>query len=742
MAIGNSKFFKDIIDDTNSSIRTTYSSDKIESIMTQTGTTNTIFLLTVSDTAPTTAAIHDKYYNTKTELIYEINDSGKWDSGKNPTRNTLYIDNETNKMYIYKKGKFEDCSGITRISSKENNAIVQLSGEDDGLYVKNISERVNQINLAQKTTNKPGEVSLIDGPYAFTTNPATTVGNPVTTRIEHNLILKDSISNYTEIQIIISMGGPNTFKRVAQPNIFKVDSIGFNPASESADYSDAYATLVCTNTTPSGVDGTFGNLKYTMTCWFKDDRTLHLHTFYNPHTNSRTTEFQVDDVIGVKTETVTIDPVNYIDTNQGIQDTPVGTVIRYNGSEAPAHYIRSNGSLYNIKDYPHLAQNFEDNFGKINFFGGDGETTFGTKKYEDETIDAYLPEEHTQEKSGTITANTWYTDSNTGIRAMYNMTYSASNPLNIFNGRINTAGASETDEVDYIFHSANAANGHVLTMDMTKQITINGFRMFPRGGWPQRLPKSFSFEGSNDGTTWDVIQSYTNQSYTNAKWKEFRFLTSVTYQYFRLNNMGTVNNYINIAEFEFIKEIPIEIYCIKAEPTYFIDTVTGYEQVDELLDNPVDIPAVDPTTLRYYVVSKGVTTDQDVCFAYNTAPVGSTITLNKSYADFDEIEIVAYGINPQANERFNRITERIRVSDLIYSDSISFADGSIDLQFSAISSGFRNQQVRLNFKTDKKTLTVVQTNYWQGPIARNSIITWTSIRIDKVRGIKKIYKLN
>ena len=37
MAVGNASFIKDIIDDTNKSIRTTYSSDRIESLLGQTG---------------------------------------------------------------------------------------------------------------------------------------------------------------------------------------------------------------------------------------------------------------------------------------------------------------------------------------------------------------------------------------------------------------------------------------------------------------------------------------------------------------------------------------------------------------------------------------------------------------------------------------------------------------------------------------------------------------------------------
>ena len=57
--------------------------------------------------------------------------------------------------------------------------------------------------------------------------------------------------------------------------------------------------------------------------------------------------------------------------------TPVGTVISYmSGSNAPDGYLSCDGSVYNISDYPKLAESFKDGFGKYNYYGGDGTTTF------------------------------------------------------------------------------------------------------------------------------------------------------------------------------------------------------------------------------------------------------------------------------------------------------------------------------------------------------------------------------
>ena len=73
---------------------------------------------------------------------------------------------------------------------------------------------------------------------------------------------------------------------------------------------------------------------------------------------------------------ILIDPVEYINTTHGIEDTPVGHIIPHMGTTAPKHYLICDGTEYGIMDYPYLAQHIEDNFGSVNFFGGDGINTF------------------------------------------------------------------------------------------------------------------------------------------------------------------------------------------------------------------------------------------------------------------------------------------------------------------------------------------------------------------------------
>lgn len=60
---------------------------------------------------------------------------------------------------------------------------------------------------------------------------------------------------------------------------------------------------------------------------------------------------------------------------------PIGTVIEYSGTVAPAEYLNCNGSVINIEDYSVLAEYITNTFGIVNYFGGDGIHTFAVPNY-------------------------------------------------------------------------------------------------------------------------------------------------------------------------------------------------------------------------------------------------------------------------------------------------------------------------------------------------------------------------
>ncbi len=84
-----------------------------------------------------------------------------------------------------------------------------------------------------------------------------------------------------------------------------------------------------------------------------------------------------------------------------IDDTPVGFIIPYMGFHPPEHYLDCSGGLHNISDYPELAEHFKTEFGKYNYFGGDGITTFATPNLKGEFLRGYGINGHSNQGNGT-----------------------------------------------------------------------------------------------------------------------------------------------------------------------------------------------------------------------------------------------------------------------------------------------------------------------------------------------------
>lgn len=85
----------------------------------------------------------------------------------------------------------------------------------------------------------------------------------------------------------------------------------------------------------------------------------------------------------------------------GGDSTPVGTVISFLGTKAPDHYLVCDGAIYNIADYNDLSQFIKDEHGTIDFFGGDGITTFAVPDLRNEFLRGYHADK-TEKLSGEI----------------------------------------------------------------------------------------------------------------------------------------------------------------------------------------------------------------------------------------------------------------------------------------------------------------------------------------------------
>lgn len=603
MAVGNASFIKDIIDDTNKSIRTTYSSDRIESLLGQTGASSTVYLLTVGDVAPASPSIHDKYYNTIKGLVYEFLDTNKWDNGTNPSRNTLYVDLEHSKMYLYEKGKFVECSGITKISPKANNAIEELNGNDEGLYVEDLSQKVNQINIAQKTVNESLDYILCS--FDFVTLTLNT--RIPFTKVEGNLeITSDTIKLNEGRTYKIDIKIP-TMATNSTDNIYKIYDVTNN--IEICEYNPI----------------TKGNYENGDTCAYvytpqTDCEISILPTLVTSGSSTRNNANIIVTEIGRVT---TIDPVNYIDTTQGIQDVPVGTLINTEGPQNPDHYLLCDGTEYNIVDYRDLAEAIKKVYGSYNYFGGDGTNTFAVPKYVD--------------------TNKWFSPKQTSNSNPYNVSASSAyNSWQVWWGFNNSCTTSASNA----WHSAvGSTTGHWVQIDFKAIKSLSGISMAPRpeGNYNvSRMPRDFDIMGSNDGTTWNVIKSYTSiDDYENYKYREFIFDRPEKYRYYRIANIVVTGDCVNIADIHFL-EAPEKYVYIKYQPTYFIGNINGYEERKTLMDTPVLIPCTN-----------------------GMLKPGTEILLSESLDDYDYVE-VHVGAD-YAGTPFGKHVTRIPTSEIIYS---------------------------------------------------------------------------
>lgn len=68
--------------------------------------------------------------------------------------------------------------------------------------------------------------------------------------------------------------------------------------------------------------------------------------------------------------------VRSIPAESGSGGDPIGTVISFMGKTAPSGYLACEGGVFEVGIYPKLAEFFRDQFGQVNYFGGNGTTTF------------------------------------------------------------------------------------------------------------------------------------------------------------------------------------------------------------------------------------------------------------------------------------------------------------------------------------------------------------------------------
>lgn len=104
---------------------------------------------------------------------------------------------------------------------------------------------------------------------------------------------------------------------------------------------------------------------------------------------------------------------------------------------------------------------------------------------------------------------------------------------------------------------AFAATGHIgYQFGSDAQHTIQKYTITSANDEPTRDPRDWTFQGSNDGSSWDDLDTQTDQTWSNRfEEKEYVFSNSTAYEYYRLNI--TENNgagITQIAEIEMMEE--------------------------------------------------------------------------------------------------------------------------------------------------------------------------------------------
>ena len=519
------------------------------------------------------------------------------------------IQNKTDGIYVEK----------TKISTDDGNA---LSEKSNGLFVQDLSDKINQINFAQKTVNEgldycyctlgdaiSGQTYSINDTFPFTMSKS---NNMTCNSSNHSIILKkgktyrissDIQCNLTSANISISI-----YNLTKGMNLTSFHKTVNNTASESAgtaiytpDLDDEEIIVKITSLTGKAY-GTKAPTDYS---------------------------YFIAEEIG---RAITIDPVEYVDSTKGIEDTPVGEIIRTIGNKTPKHYLMCDGTEYNISEYPYLAQHFKNEFGSYNYFGGDGINTFAVPD---------LSEPSKLTKISPIMTS--YTTPSPYVVTRSSVWNGSDYAWRIFDG-------VKTGSENYTWISAADELNPWICIDLGTKTKITSFKLWLDTD-KNKFPEDFTLQGSNDGTNFTNIKSFTNvSSMAQASDGEIEFNLGkiAEYRYYKIyvDTLQIIRGvtYLRIYEWEMFYQDPSYRNCIKYEPTYFIGQINGNEYIEEILDkqsfnmtasgaNSIGItkqftkPITDFDKIEFaYSLSKIIETTKDYAGTYDGVPTNITYT--------------------------------------------------------------------------------------------------------------------
>lgn len=466
-------------------------------------------------------------------------------------------------------------NGTSKISQKLGNAATNITGStnpaEDGLYVEDLSTIVNSISLSQKTVNSDLDYCFVgfwnntnSEVYATCTRGAAI---PFNTKFEGNL-------EFNSTNKAIKLKAGHRYKLHYQ---CKQSGAADNDKHMERFYNETtseWLKMACncdtedeTHTMEEIYVPTVDCEVSVRNCWCPvTSFSMRVNCINTDSTGPGLRKIDCESAFIVTEigKTVTVDPVAYLSKDGNLEETPVGSIISYMGNKVPAHYLLCDGSEYNIADYPELAKHFKDDLGAVNYFGGDGITTFAVP---DKPLKASV-----LKLNPTMTSNTA-----PGGQVIYNNLYMDFRPYMAFGDSNNP---SEKD--CYVAQAKPSYLGY----KFANPTVITAYSLQPRGFLDMNTisgtPSDWELQASNDMTNWVTLDTQSGITWTSTSdIQVFHFNNTTAYQAYRIyaTNSANTDSFIIIGNLKFgILEIKEASY-IKYETTHkvFFGDQTTYK---------------------------------------------------------------------------------------------------------------------------------------------------------------------
>ena len=481
-------------------------------------------------------------------------DSAMSDTSINPVQNKVikaYVDSKSVDISADSDNAIQTkTDGIyvekTKISTDDGNA---LSEKSNGLFVEDLSNKVNALNIAQKTVNSELE-------YYYATK---------TTSISGVSIKDSNLINYlpylTNITSNLEPSRYNTEGITLKKSKTYRITFGLARATTSGNGSSAY--VMDSDGNKLGNRGYFGSNSYSdniIDVIYTPTKDISVYpALVNLNTNLGSTYypdcsfFQVTEI----GREVIIDPVEYVDSTKGIEDTPVGNIITCAATNAPNHYLLCDGTEYNISDYPYLAQHFLNEFGSVNYYGGDGINTFAMT-----TLDNKISKVRQNVAMVTSNTNNYVVTASSYYSKGYApwMAFSGSNSSNFWSTSSHANGSS-----------------HWLKIDFKENILFNQIVQLCQTDEPSNGMAKFEVLISNDDINYKSVAVNNDVGNINRIIDLNKICNA---RYVKFDIVQSAPSYVSIRDISLNLILIQQNSFIKYEPTYFMKNIYNADSVN------------------------------------------------------------------------------------------------------------------------------------------------------------------